>query len=103
MPQYHKLVRDSIPEIIKNKGQKAVTHIAEDKEYWQELLTKLQEEVEEFGQEPSPEELSDILEVINAIADFQGYDREELEQIRQKKQQERGGFEKRIILERVEE
>ena len=59
--------------------------------------------MEEFSQEPSPEELADILEVINAIINFQGYDKARLEQVRQKKYQGRGGFEKRIILEWVEE
>ncbi len=103
MTEYNKLVRDKIPEIAKSKGQKAVIHTAGDKEYRRQLLAKLQEEVQEFSQEPSLEELADVLEVINAIIDFQGYDRDRLERVRQKKHTERGGFRERIILERVED
>jgi len=99
--KYNKLVRDRIPEIIKSKGEKVETHTAEDEEYWQQLLAKLQEELREFSQKPSLEELADVLEVVNAVIDFQGYDRAQLEQVRQKKRVERGGFERRIILEQA--
>lgn len=97
--KYNKLVRDKIPEIIKNKGEKAITHIANDSEYWQKLKEKLKEEMEEFNSDGNKEEIADILEVLYAILDFKGYSKKEIESIRSKKFKERGGFKEKIILE----
>jgi len=97
--KYNKLVRDKIPEIIKNKGAVPIAHIADDEEYWQKLKEKLQEEVDEFLKDSNEEELADILEVIYAICDFKNFDKEKLELLRKKKTEERGGFKDKIILD----
>ncbi len=97
--KYNKLVRDRIPEHIKSKGGKSVTHIADKAEYWQKLKEKLQEEITEFLEAETPEELADILEVIEAIREYLAIKPEMLESIRDKKAKERGRFEKRIILD----
>ena len=97
--RYNKLVRDKIPEIIKNKGAIPITHIASDEEYWQKLKEKLQEEVNEFTKEGNDEEIADILEVIYTIRDYKKIDKNELELLRKKKAEERGGFKNKIILD----
>ncbi len=99
MKQYNKLVRDKISTIIKAKGQVAVTHIATPEEYDQKVREKLSEEVKEFLASNNPEELADILEVIYAIAGRMGHTKHTLEAVREKKANERGGFEEGIILE----
>ena len=99
--QYNKLVRDRIPEIIEESGKKAVIYIADDKEYLEKLYDKLIEEIEEFKKNPSPEELADILEVCDAIREYFNIDANEVEYIKKKKFEERGGFYKRIILKEV--
>ena len=97
--KYNKLVRDKIPEYIKSKGGNAICHIADDKEYWEKLKEKLQEEVKEFIEAESVEEMADVLEVIDAILDFKNLDKKELETVKNKKAEERGKFKNKVILE----
>lgn len=104
---HNKLVRDRIPEIINAKCETSVTHIADDEEFWKALKSKLKEEVEEFlaaeNDEGLKEELADIQEVVNSILEFKRIDHETIELIRKAKLEKRGGFDKKIILEKTEE
>lgn len=97
--KYNKLVRDKIPEYIRSKGGKPLYHIADEKEYWEKLKGKLLEEFEEFKEAESIEEFADLMEVVDAIADWKKFDKEVVEEIRNKKSQERGAFKERIILD----
>ena len=97
--KYNKLVRDKIPEIISLKGGSSISHIATDEEYGKKLKEKLSEEIAEFLKDGNPEELADILEVVYALGDTLGVTREELEIIRAKKEDERGAFRKKIVLD----
>lgn len=93
-----KLVRDRIPEIIRADGKEPKTHIANEEEFKQLIVSKLVEEVFEFKKEPSAEELADILEVIHTLAAEHG-GISHIEEVRKKKAVERGGFSKHIVLE----
>lgn len=97
--KYNKLVRDKIPEIIRKKGDVAITHIADDAEYAQKLKEKLLEEVREFQDAETVDELADILEVLDAIIDFKKFDRGEVQRVKAKKAEERGAFKERIVLD----
>ena len=99
---YNKLVRDNIPNIIEQKGQKPITRILSEEEYLLELNKKLQEEVNEYLQENDTEELADIMEVILGILDTKGISFAELEEIRKNKATKRGAFKDKIYLEGVE-
>jgi len=96
--KYNKLVRDNIPAIISERGEKPVTRTLNAEEYRRELCQKLQEEVAEFGATGRTEELVDVLEVVYALAAVEGVSQAQLEEIRQRKLQERGGFSQRILL-----
>jgi len=97
--KYNKLVRDKIPEIIKQKGETPVIHEADSEEYFKKLKEKLEEEVNEFLESEKEEELADIIEVIYALGDAKGISVYELEDLRKKKAKERGSFRKKIILD----
>lgn len=103
MPIHNKLVRDKIPDIIKNTGKVPHCHILSDEEYLSELDRKLNEECAEYQADKSIEELADMLEVMYAIAEVRGYSVAELEKIRAEKAEKRGGFKQKIYLESVDD
>lgn len=103
MKVYNKLVRDKIPEIIEEDGKTCKTYILSNEEYIVALEAKLNEEVAEYQADKNLEEMADILEVLQAICIARGYSLEEMEELRAKKADERGGFAKKIFLEVVEE
>ena len=100
---YNKLVRDKIPEIIEKDGKTCTCSILSDEEYLKKLDEKLGEELAEYQESKSMEELADLLEVMHAVAAARGSSMEEVEKIRQEKARKRGGFEKKILLEKVVE
>ncbi|MEI2399519.1 nucleoside triphosphate pyrophosphohydrolase [Paenibacillus phytohabitans] len=107
MPIYNKLVRDKIPEIIRSTGKNANCITLEYESYVSELKKKLREEVEEYnkaaGDAEAVEELADILEVVDALAQIHKILPEDLEKVRAKKAEERGGFTDRTFLIEVME
>jgi predicted house-cleaning noncanonical NTP pyrophosphatase (MazG superfamily) len=99
--KYDKLVRDNIPAIIKGNGGSPIFHVSDSDEYWLKLKEKLLEEVSEFKEDESIEEFADILEVLDAIANYKKFDSKEVKSVKAKKSAERGKFEKRIVLDQV--
>jgi len=99
MKTYNKLVRDKIPNIIKNDGVKPKFHVADDKEYTSKLNEKLLEEVQELIEKPCAEEIADVLEVVEAIARLHGISLDAIKSEKITKKSLRGGFNKKIILD----
>ena len=104
---YNKLIRDKIPEIIKKDN--AVPKISElnDKEFKIALKEKLVEEAKELQGAKTDEEilneLSDVLQLIESIALNNNLSITQVEKQKEKKKQERGGFDKKLFLEYVDE
>ena len=95
---YHKLVRDRIPEIIEADGKTCICETLSDEDYISLLDQKLNEELAEYQESKSLEELADLLEVMGAVVAARGWT---LERVRADKATKRGGFEKRILLKEV--
>lgn len=99
--RYHKLVRDRIPEIIRADGGRCVTETLAKEEYLTMLDLKLTEELKEYQESGSLEELADLLEVMHAVAEARGSSMAEVEAIRLRKREARGGFDRRLMLTEV--
>ena len=100
---YNKLVRDDVPQIIKESGRKCKTRNLSDDEYQEALLNKIIEEVEEFRASGAEEELADIYEVMDNLIAFLGYEPMHIDYLKMKKKENRGAFKERVFLEEVEE
>jgi len=104
---YNKLVRDKIPEIIKNNNGIPKTKILNDIEYKKELEIKLTEEINEVlnsaDGEKRLEELADVLEVVKSLAELEKNTLDDIIDLANKKREKRGGFELKIYLEEVDE
>lgn len=102
---YNKLVRDKIPEIIGNDGCKPIIRVLNNEEYKKQLEIKLLEEYNEVlnttTTEERIEELADMIEVIRALAFIENKELEDVIECADVKLSKRGGFEKKIFLERV--
>ncbi len=103
---YNKLVRDKIPDIIRSNGEEPITRVLSEEEYKIELEKKLQEELNETLQATGSdriEELADMLEVMNSLAEVEGKTLDDIIATRNKKKEERGGFQNRLYLSGVKE
>jgi len=98
---YNKLVRDKIPEIIKDSGAHCEYHVATGDELKEALFNKLAEEVREFIEDPCVEEMADIQEVLWGIQDFFNLSEYQILVAVHSKAEDRGRFEEGYILEHV--
>lgn len=102
---YNKLIRDKIVDIIERDNKKAVVHYLNDEQYKNELLNKLLEESNEvknaIDQQQMVEELADVLEVVRYLAEISKKELSDIIYLADKKKQEKGGFDKKIFLEKT--
>lgn len=104
-----KLVRDKIDEIIRNNGEIPITRILDLEKYKIELIKKINEEfleleeaIELNDKEKICEESADLFEAIKAYNELMNNDFDEVLKVMDEKREKRGGFERRLYLERVE-
>ena len=103
---YNKLVRDRIPEIIEKSGEKVIIKKLDDSEYRASLIEKAKEELSEVETAESidetKKELADLLEVVRALSEYNGFSLSQIIKEADKKAKERGSFSDRIFLLEVE-
>ncbi len=99
---YNKLVRDKIPEIIKDTGETPIARVLTDEEYKIALLEKLIEEARELLESiGSLEERADVGEVLSALDEVFGWSASDITKARDTKNNRKGGFSKKLYLEKT--
>ncbi|MCV7281685.1 nucleoside triphosphate pyrophosphohydrolase [Mycolicibacterium flavescens] len=101
-----KLVRDRIPELIRESGRTPHVVTLSPNAYRRALLDKLREEAMELSAvqttEPMLEEAADVLEVLAAIAVEHGVTLDTIGEVARTKREKRGGFAMRLWLEAID-
>lgn len=104
---YNKLIRDKIPEIIKKNEAIPKISVLNDDQFKSALKEKLIEEAKELLEAKTNEEilneLSDAFQLLESIALNNNTTLAEVEKQKEKKKAERGGFDKKLFLEYVDE
>ena len=100
---YNKLVRDKIPQLIEESGRKQTSRVLNEGEYFNALIDKIIEEIEEFRASGEEEEIADVYEALDCLVKLKGYEPMHIDYIRLIKREARGSFKERILLIDVDE
>lgn len=97
-----RVVRDLIPQLVRDAGHHVTFHAATPDDRPRHLKAKVLAEAEELvaaaaGEEK--EEIADLLEALEAFIRARGYDREGLKRIKEAKRKQRGGFDRCWVVE----
>jgi len=98
---YDKLVRDRIPEIIRESGSTCATGSFGPDEFRRALREKLVQEAREAADAADGDlltELADIAEVLDALLAAHGLTHEDVRTMQNRRRAERGGFTQRVRL-----
>ena len=100
---YQKLVRDRIPRIIADDGKSFAVRKASEDEIISYAFKKLNEEIQEFTEDPCAEEAADVMEIFHFLCDKLGIRDSHIMAQATSKRILRGGFEQGFILEWVDD
>lgn len=101
--KYNKLVRDEIPKLIEESGRKQTSRILDEQQYFNALIDKVVEEIEEFRTSGIEEEIADVYEALDCLVKLKGYEPMHIDYIRLIKREARGSFLEKILLEEVDD
>lgn len=98
-----KLIRDKIPQLVREAGGAIETRTLNESEFEVALREKLVEEANEVALATSDsllEELGDVVTVLAEIARHHGYTLSDVTDAAAEKRQAAGGFDKQLLSER---
>lgn len=97
-----KLVRDKIPDIIKESGGEPEFWQLNSIDYRNALYDKLKEEVEELCKDRNAEEMADVIEVLTCLCIDDPTTYGNVFEIAKVKKEKRGSFLRRYFLKKYE-
>lgn len=100
---YNKLVRDNIPQLIRDSGRKCTSRILDDNEYLDALLDKVIEEIEEYRVSGNEEELADVYEVLDCLVALREYEPMHIDYLKLIRREARGSFKEKVLLVDVDD
>ena len=96
-----KLVRDKIPDLIREDGKIPLTRVARKAEAKDLIIEKMHEEVDEFAESPSLEEAADIYHVFMTLISVYEMTFDQVVRAAVAKAGARGRFDQMYILDGV--
>ncbi len=101
--EYPKLVRDRIPEIVReHDGIEAEIRVLDNTEFESYLRQKVIEEAHELDQAESDdhlvEEIADVQELLDTLCVLKGITNDQLHEVQAAKRDKRGGFDQRLLM-----
>lgn len=100
---YNKLVRDRIPQLIEESGRSYTSRALEKEEYFDALIDKIIEEIEEFRNSSNEEEIADVYEALDCLVQFKEYEPMHIDYLKLIRREARGSFKDGILLIDVED
>ena len=98
----NKLVRDNIPEIIKESGQHCEYIILNEDDLKKAIKNKIFEELDELinakSREEKIEEIADLLEILEEFCNIENISYEEVLTKKEEKKNKKGSFKERKFL-----
>lgn len=102
--EYNKLVRDKIPDIIREHGRTCESRMLEDPHEIQKALTdKLIEKAHIFSERPSEDELSDIYELLSTIIEKFDFESMHIDYLKMQNRERKGSYSGSTLLVSFEE
>ncbi len=92
-----------MPQLIKESGRDCSYRIMNDREYFDALLDKVVEEIEEYRISGNEEEIADVYEVLDCLVQFKEYEPMHIDYLRLIRKEARGSYLDRVLLIDVED